>query len=168
MALQALPVFCDWLAATALSQTLQTVGWIIPAVQTVHILSVAAVMTSALMLDLRLLGLRGTDQSVAAVAARFLPFIWWPLPVLLLTGAVLIIAEPSRSLQNPVFLLKMTLLLCAAGVTLAWQMPLRGDPTFWDASLRRMRLARLLALISLPLWAAIICAGRWIAYVQGT
>jgi hypothetical protein len=168
MALQSLDSFCNWLAATSFSQVLQTVEWIIPAVQTVHILAVAAVMTSALMIDLRLLGIRGTEQSVAAIARRFLPFIWWPLPVLLATGALLIIAEPARALENPVFILKMGLLLAAAGITLACQIPLRRDEAFWDLSIARKRAAQLFASASIPLWIAIICAGRWIAYVQGT
>ena len=44
MALQSLDRFCHWLSETSLSQTIQTVGWVIPAVQTVHILAVAAVV----------------------------------------------------------------------------------------------------------------------------
>lgn len=168
MASQSLDSFCSWLAATSFSQVLQTVGWIIPAVQTVHILAVAAVVTSALMIDLRLLGIRGREQSVAAIAGRFLPFIWWPLPVLLATGSLLIIAEPARSLENPVFILKMGLLLAAAGITLACQIPLRRDAAFWELSVARRRAGQLIAGASIPLWVAIICAGRWIAYVQGT
>jgi hypothetical protein len=168
MALQSLDSFCNWLAATSVSQTIQTIDWIIPAVQTIHILAVAAVVTSALMINLRLLGIRRHDQSVAGVARRFLPFIWWPLPLLLATGAILIIAEPARALENPVFLLKMGLLLAAAGVTLACQLPIRNNATFWELSPGRRRAAKLIAAASIPLWIAIVCAGRWIAYVQGT
>jgi len=49
MNLHGLVGFCDWLAASSPSQTIQTVSWIIPAVQTVHILCVAAVMSSVLI-----------------------------------------------------------------------------------------------------------------------
>jgi Family of unknown function (DUF6644) len=167
VALQALDSFCNWLAATPFSQAIQTIEWIIPAVQTVHILAVSAVVTSAVMIDLRLLGIGGRDQPVAAVAKRFLPFIWWPLPVLLVTGAVLIVAEPARSLENPVFILKMALLVLAAIVTLVCQIPLRRDRAFWELSNGRRRAARAIAVASIPLWVAIIFAGRWIAYVQG-
>ena len=168
MTLHSLDAFCNWLGATNASQTFQTVSWIVPAVQTVHILAVATVVTSALMINLRLLGVRGTEQPLAAVTRRFLPFIWWPLPILLLTGTILITAEPARSLENPVFLLKMGLVLAAAGVTLACQIPLRGNPEFWEVSQMRRRAGQLIAVASIPLWVAIVCAGRWIAYVQGT
>ncbi len=159
--------FCNWLAATSLSQAIQSIEWIIPATQTVHIVAVAAVVTSALMIDLRLFGVRWQNQAVAAVAQRFAPFIWWSLPVLFATGLVLIIAEPARALQNPVFLLKMGLLVAAVCITLACQVPMRNDAAFWESSQGRRRGARVIAAISLPFWVAIVFAGRWIAYVQG-
>src|SRR3954468_18730210 len=99
--------FCSWLEQTPFSQTIQSTGWIVPAVQTVHILAIAAVMSSVLMLDLRLLGLAGGDQPIARVRQRFRPVIWWVLPLLLATGALMIVGEPARSLANPVFQLKM-------------------------------------------------------------
>lgn len=165
--LHPLHAFSAWLAGTPLSLTLQSTEWIVPAVQTVHIIAVAAVISSILMIHLRLLGLRAREQSIGAVTARFLPFVWWPLPVLLLSGSILITAEPARSLQNPVFALKMSLLLLAVLMTLACQLPLRRNARYWELSARRRALARVIAVVSLPLWVGIIFAGRWIAYVQG-
>jgi hypothetical protein len=164
--LRSLDAFCDHLSATPLSQALQTTEWIIPAIQTVHIIAVATVITSVLIVDLRLMGLGFGRQSIAVVARRYLPLVWYALPVLLLTGVTLIIAEPSRSLQNPVFVLKMGLLLLAAAVTLVCQLPLRNDTGYWDESESRRRKVRMIGLLSLPLWVAILFAGRWIAYVQ--
>jgi hypothetical protein len=164
--LPSLDSFCDRLSASALSQAIQSTDWVIPTVQTVHILAVAAVMSSILMFNLRLIGVRARSQSVVAVAAHFIPVAWYGLPILLGTGAILIIAEPARALQNPVFILKMTLILLAAALTLASQIPLRKDQGFWEISISRRRLARLIACVSLPIWVAIVFAGRWIAYVR--
>jgi hypothetical protein len=158
--------FCDRLSASALSQAIQSTDWVIPTVQTVHILAVAAVMTSILMFNLRLIGVRARTESIVAVATRYIPVVWYGLPVLLGTGAILIIAEPARALQNPVFILKMTLVLLAASLTLISQIPLRRDQGFWEASISRRRLALLVACLSLPIWVAIVFAGRWIAYVR--
>jgi hypothetical protein len=166
MSLHALDPFCNWLAATSVSQGIQGVDWIIPAVQTVHILCVASVISSVLMIDLRLLGVGSRAQTLQSVTARFLPFIWWPLPLLLLTGATLIIAEPARSLENPVFVAKMALLAGAVTVTLICSVPLDRSAAFWELTAARRRGARCLAWLSLPLWIAVIVAGRWIAYVQ--
>jgi hypothetical protein len=63
-------------------------------------------------------------------------------------------------------MLKMCLLLLAAGVTLVCQLPLRRDSGYWEKSQSRRRTVRLIGLLSLPLWIAILFAGRWIAYVQ--
>jgi len=163
----AVDAFCKWLAATPLSQTIAGVEWIIPTVQTVHILAVATVLTSVLMFDRRMLQAGGREPSMAWIARRFLPFIWWPLPLLLATGLTLIIGEPARTLENPEFYLKMSLLLAAVLVMLGCQIPLRRDPDFWHRRPARRWTARLLAITSLLLFAGIAIAGRWIAYTQG-
>jgi hypothetical protein len=164
--LRSLDAFCRWLSLTDLSQTIQATEWLIPALQTVHILAIAIVIACALMVNLRLMGLGAADQSIAAVAARFLPFLWASLPVLLLTGGVLIIAEPARALENPVFVFKMACLLAVMAMTLGCQIALARQPIAWERSGSARLVARLIALSSLMLWVAIIFAGRWIAYVQ--
>jgi hypothetical protein len=156
-----LTAFCAWLDHTALSQAIQKAGWIVvPAAQTVHILAIAVVAASALMIDLRLLGAYAVDQPGRRVAARFLPLLWWPILILLATGSLLIVGEPARSLRNPAFQLKMMLLIGAVLVSLLCQARLRRI----EAAARPGAAARPLAILSLLLWAGIIFAGRWIAY----
>jgi hypothetical protein len=164
MRTRALLDFCSWLEQTPLSQTIQSTPWIVPTVQTAHILSIAAVLSSVLMIDLRLMGFLGRDQPLARVSQRFRPVIWWALPVLLATGAVMIIGEPARSLANPVFQLKMALLIAAVIATLSYQVPLGRNPAFWELSAGRRGTAQGIAVLSLLLWAGIVFAGRWIAY----
>ena len=72
--------FCWWLEQTDASQAIQSTAWVVPAVQTVHILAIATVLGAALMLNLRLLGLAGVDQPLARQSQRYLPVIWWTLP----------------------------------------------------------------------------------------
>jgi len=111
--------FCNWLSNTWLSLRIQDVFWVIPTVQTVHILAIAVVMSSVTMVDLRLLGVAGRSQSLPDVAHRFLPWVWTAIVVLLCTGIILIIGEPGRELLSPVFWLKMSLLACVLLVTAA-------------------------------------------------
>lgn len=154
----------DWLAMTPLSLLIQNTSWVIPGVQSVHLLSIAIVMSSALMVILRVLGLVMRDEPLVAVTGRFFPWIWYALIVLLVSGAILIIGEPGRSLTNSVFQLKMLMLLGVITCTFTLQKPLQGNVAFWDATLATRTSARLLAVLSLGLWSCIVFAGRWIAY----
>jgi len=162
MKTKALLDFCDTIDATALSQAIQATKWVVPLVQTVHILAIAALLSSVLMINLRLLGVAGTDQTLARVSERFRPVVWWSLPVLLASGLILIIGEPARALTNPFFQLKMCLLVVVLIVTLLSQRPLNRDSGFWD---NRVATGRAIAMLSLLLWSGIVFAGRWIAYL---
>src|SRR6202023_177313 len=124
--------FCKWLAATPLSHTIQTTGWIIPALQTIHILSVAVLFSSAILVDLRIWRLLESDVPLPDIARRFLPAIWPVLLILLVTGSLLIIGEPRRSLLNSTFYLKMALLAVAIMLTAGLQRSISSSSNFWD------------------------------------
>lgn len=162
----ALSEFSRWLAATPLSHIIQTTKWVIPTLQTVHILSVAVVFSSAVLVDLRLWRLLNRDLPLPDVARRFLPTIWPVLLVLLITGSLLIIGEPRRSLLNSTFYLKMALLAVAIVLTAWLQWSLSSSPNFWDKNRGRRMAGRLAATLSIVVWCGILFAGRWIAYTQ--
>jgi len=153
--------FCNWLSNTSVSLAIQTVMWVIPAVQTVHILCVAIVMSSMAMLDLRLLGVAGRRQSISQMVSRFVPWMWGALPVLLTSGIVLIIGEPSRELLNPYFRAKMVMLATVIVITFVVQRRNKKDANYWEG---RRAAAAWTGLTSLLLWVGIVTAGRWIAY----
>ena len=146
-----------------MSQYIQDTFWMIPTVQTVHIVSIAIVMTSMAMVDLRLIGIAGRRQSLHEIGDRFLPWVWVTLLVLLCSGTVLIIAEPGRELINQVFWLKMSLLAAAIVLILVFQTMLHRRKGFWE---HHRAAAALLGSVSLLIWVGIIGAGRWIAYVE--
>ncbi|MGA2817891.1 MAG: DUF6644 family protein [Xanthobacteraceae bacterium] len=158
--------FCRWLAATPLSNTIQTTGWIIPTLQTIHILGVAVLFSSAIVVDLRVWRLLQRDVPLPDVARRFLPAIWPVLLVLLITGTLLIVGEPRRSLLNSTFYLKMALLVLALMLTGGLQWSLSSAPQFWDKDRGRRMAGQFAATVSILVWCGIIFAGRWIAYTQ--
>jgi len=163
--LNTLRAFSEWLSNTGMSLTIQNVSWIIPTVQTIHIVCVAIVITAVFLVDMRILGVFAPTQTLASLAHRFLTWIWYAIVVLLITGALLIIGEPVRSLMNPAFFAKMTMLLVVAGLTLLIQRPLATDAGYWDASGGRRVTLKMIAIASLVLWSCIVFAGRWIAYI---
>lgn len=155
-----LPNFCNWLSSTPLSLKIQTILWIIPAVQTVHILCVSIVMSTMAMLDLRLVGLTGKSQPVSRAVGRWVPWVWGALPVMLLTGCILIVGEPTRELMNPYFRAKMAMLAIVVAITLFVYLR-NKDGAYWES---RAIVAKFAGGVSLLLWVGIVAAGRWIAY----
>lgn len=157
--------FAVWLGKTSFSIKLGEAIWIIPILQSIHILAVAMVLSSVLMIDLRLFGLT-TAYSVRQIMDRFMPFLWTGLVILAATGIIQITAEPKRTLNaNPAFYLKMAMLLVAVGVTIGFQAYIRRNAADLENRAKRITLLQLAAIATLVLWIAIAVAGRWIAYV---
>ena len=59
-----------------------------PLVQTVHLLSIAAIMGSVVLIDRKVLGLALPSQSTTELVRRLMPWTWWALPVLAVSGLV--------------------------------------------------------------------------------
>jgi hypothetical protein len=158
--------FCKWLGQTQLSITIQSVSWVVPTVQTIHILCVAIFVTYSAMLDLRLLGVAGKSRSIARMTRDAMPWIWNALKVLATTGTILIIAEPARELTNAAFWLKMSLLAVGVALTFLVQRGIGRNEDYWESTVSKRWMARTLATVSILLWISIVSAGRWIGYVQ--
>ena len=89
--------FAEWLSTTFLSVFIQKHnGWMIPAIQSIHIVGITVVMGSVLMIDLRILGWAGTDQTLRQITDRFAPWLTGALYVMLATGLLMVIGEPLR------------------------------------------------------------------------
>jgi hypothetical protein len=156
---------CKWLAGTAASATIRDVSWIIPAIQTLHILCIAVVISAAALMNLKLVRWTGPGAEIAALDRRFVPAAWIGLVGLLLTGLILIVGEPARELKNFLFWTKMALVATVFSVTVAFHRSVLIHPEFWERSPRRTAAAKCFGVVSMIAWIAIVCAGRWIAYV---
>ena len=157
--------FSDWLAGTSMSQAFANANWFVPTVQTVHILCIAVVVTTLGMLDFRLLRLTRRGPPAETLAAKFVPWVWRALVVLLITGALLTITEPNRELMNDAFRLKMLMVVLLVVLTLVVQKASAREPGYWSSTLARQRLGMALGMGSLVLCVAIVAAGRLIAYL---
>jgi hypothetical protein len=162
--------FSDWLARSQLSavfsDTTRLETWlIIPLSQSIHILGIALVMIAVGMLNLQLLGVRVTRLSFAQHSARWMPWIWIGMAVLLVTGVVQTIAEPTREIMNHTFRIKMVMVAVVLAITVAYRRQVKTDPKYWERTSERRTVAYSLASLSLVLWLGIVAAGRLIAYI---
>jgi hypothetical protein len=155
--------FCDWLSATSLSIAFQEASWFVPLVQTVHILAIAVIVTAVAMLSFRLI-VTSPGTLEHGLSTDWIPWVWSALVVLLITGVLLTITEPSRELLNLVFRIKMLLVLVLASMLMIIQVRVRSDKRYWTASASRQRAARFIGVFCLILGACLVTAGRWIAY----
>ncbi|HWN84552.1 MAG TPA: DUF6644 family protein [Vicinamibacterales bacterium] len=157
--------FALWLATTSPSVFIQEHNaWTIPAIQSVHIVGIALVMGSVLMIDLRILGLAWADQTLRQTTRRFGPWLTGSLWLLLATGLLMVIGEPVRELVTFSFWLKMTLVAIGALVAVLFQRALRRHERQWEDTLVHRSSVKALAIVTFLTWACIIVLGRLIAY----
>jgi len=160
--------FCLWLEDTDLSQAIQVSDVIVPLTQIIHIFAVAAALSACLLIALRLLGYFAIEFSLSHTFNKFWPIFKVSTVVLLLSGSILIIGEPSRSLENSVFQTKMLLLMCVFvniqfikktffGKLIDWKNPV-------ELTNELTTTGKTLAVILISLLILIVFAGRWIAY----
>lgn len=153
-------------ARTWVVYLLNNVPGLPPVVQTVHLLSIAAVMGSIVLIDLRVLGLALPNQHPADLVRRLMPWTWWALPFLAVSGMVFVLNSPSRYLFNPIFGMKFAMLAPAIALGVVFQRAGAKDARFWERSRGRRVAARTIACASLLLWIGVVMAGRWIAYAD--
>ena len=156
--------FTDWLSQTSFSLAVQTHEWIIPTVQSVHIAAIGMVVASVFMIDLRVLGWAGRDQSLLETVDRFWPWLSGALCVLLITGALMVVGEPARELLSFSFWFKMCLVAVGTLIASAFQIAVRRNGNHWEESIIKRRTIKSLAIFTLFIWVAIIILGRLIAY----
>jgi hypothetical protein len=135
--------------------------WIIPTVQSVHILAISVLVACAVLLDLKLAGILARADSGAALVRRYQPSLWAALAVLLVSGFTLLWAEPERVLGNWTFWSKMALVLTAFLLTFLLRRRLLAQQ---EGGVMPVMLDRTLGWIALAIWAAALFFGRWIAY----
>ena len=160
--------FAQWIAASPsrvhVADLMRQVPSLAPILQTIHLLSVAAVMASIVMVDLRVLGLAAPSQKTDEMLRRLMPWTWGALVALLLSGVPIVLVKPVTYASNPVFRLKFLLLIPAVALAIWFYRRSRREPNYWGSSPRRIVHAKAIAALSLLLWLGVVLAGRWIAY----
>lgn len=159
-----LPEFSLWLQKQALSSLIAKHFWFIPILQTIHILTVAMLFASVLMINMRIFMLAGRSRSMVQTVGRYMPWVWYGLVVLLITGLGMCIGEPTRELINPAFWSKMVLVVVVTLLSLAFHASVRNNFALWEMTLERRFAIRAGAVGVTVLWCVIMALGRWIAY----
>lgn len=127
-----------------------------------HILSLAMLVGTSVILDLRLLG-RFTSLPLAESAELFSRIAAVALACAVLTGALLFSVRPVEYAGNAAFLIK--LLLVGLGTANAVFVHLSRDWAEMIVAEEASLLLKLGALFSLAIWLSAVLAGRWIGFL---
>lgn len=156
--------FTEWLSQTSFSLAIQTHEWVVPTIQSIHIVAIGVVLGSVFMIDLRVLGWAGRDQSLMETTDRFGPWLSGALCVMLATGILMVVGEPARELLAFSFWLKMFLVAAGTLIAAVFQIAVRRNEARWESSIAKRRSTKSLAIFTLLIWVAIVILGRLIAY----
>lgn len=156
--------FAQWLQATPFSIWLQSTGWVVPTLQSIHIVMIGLVFVSILMIALRVLGYVRTDEAFGAVLHRFAPWLWGGLVVMLATGLILVATEPVREFTSTSFWLKMALIVIGVVSALAFRRALGPAKLAAGYDVEFSGKTKAAAVGTVVLWLFIIFLGRAIAY----
>jgi hypothetical protein len=151
-----------WIEQTGLSVWLREADSVFAFwfVLSIHAIGMGLLVGASVIIDLRILGI-APDLPMAPLK-NFYRFIWIGFWIQVVSGTLLLIAYPTKSLTNPDFYLKLALI--AAGVVVMHKLKNRvfADPGLTEATM--MANGRAFAIWSLVVWTGAITAGRLLAY----
>jgi hypothetical protein len=142
--------------ASALGQTIRESTWLFPAIESTHLLALAMLGGSVLIMSLTILGW-GLKTPVVEIYKSAHRYMNAAVIVLLITGVFLGISEPVKLYGRQAFWVKMTSLAIALIVTyLAFNPLIRRGQT--GSALR------IVTVLTLAAWLTVAMAGRWIGF----
>jgi hypothetical protein len=153
----------QWLEHTRISLLINESLWAFAVIEAIHLLALAVIGGSVLVVDLRLLGLAFQQQRVGDVARVAQKWFLWSLAAMLLTGFMLFLSlAASKYYVHTYFWVKMYFLAAA----MLFSFTIRHRVIMGDESRANSALAKLVALVSIFLWAGVGFAGKAIGYIS--
>lgn len=158
--------FAEWSYTTYLGTVIRESDWLFAAIESVHLLGLAALGGAILLVDLRLLGFGLKDEPIRDLASDAQRVLVGSLVVLLSSGALLYLSEATKfysgdfwsSAEFP-FIYKMLFL----GLALVFTFTIRRRLVLSEVA-PRPGVQKLLALTSILLWLGVAVGGRGIGF----
>ena len=152
--------FFQWCETLWLGQFVVGSLWLFPVIESVHLLALAMLGGSILLVDFRLLGLGLRDRAVSELAREARPWMIAGLIAMVLTGIPLFLSEPIKCYYSTAFWIKMTTL----PIALVFAFTVRTQVTRAESGRNTARRQQLVGALSIALWFTVAAAGRWIGF----
>ena len=139
----------------------------VPIVEAIHVMAIAVVFGTILVVDLRLLGVRDTKRPYTQVSRELLVWTWAAFVVAAVTGAMMFAANAMTYYQNTPFRLKL-LAIAAAGLNmLVFHFVTGRNVDEWDTERTAPAGGRVAGALSILIWTTVIVLGRWFGFTKG-
>jgi hypothetical protein len=149
----------QWLSRSPVGIYMQRSTWTFAVVETIHLLALALLGGSVLVISLRTLGLL---RGVAArrLATELLPVVISSLVAIIVTGILMVSEEALKCYYSPAFRAKMV----ALAIAILLAVPLLGVQAIrqYDRSPWWLKIGAVLSLLS---WFSVGVAGRAIGFI---
>ena len=161
------PTFIQAIESSALGEWMRGNVLAMPLVNAAHVLCIALVFGTVLVVDLRMLGLFDRHRAVSRVAHEMLRLTWIAFAGAALSGAMYFAANATTYWFNTAFRFKMLAILLAGLNMAVFQLLTWRGLAGWDRGLPTPRAVRLAGVVSILLWTSVIVLGRWIGFTKG-
>ena len=158
----ALLPFFQWMGAHPISVYFLENTWATPIIQCIHLVTVAIFAGAVLVVDMRMLGGGLIKTPLSKLARDVEPWLIWSFVVLAVTGIPQLMSTALKQYYSPFFWWKMEAMLIAVILTFTVRRRIaRMDDsvlgTFWP---------KVVALVSLSLWTAVVIGARLIGLLS--
>jgi hypothetical protein len=148
--------FCQWADSSWFGHGVRNSTWLFPFVEIFHLLALGVLGGTVLIVDLRLLGFGLRREPVAELANDVWPWTLGSLAVMLVSGFFLFSSESVKMYGSSAFRVKMIFLALAILFTFT----IHRNVTMAGERGKNLLTGRVVALVSLLLWAGVGIAGR--------
>ncbi len=151
--------YFEWCGNTWLGTWVRDTIWAFPLIETFHLLALAVLLGTVLIVNLRVFGLGKRYLPAAEIARQLEPWMLISIGVLLASGIPMAFSEPIKCFESYSFPVKMGLipLGIASQFTIQRKWVMAGDAVEWKA--------KLAASFSIVIWTMVGAAGKGIPYV---
>ena len=152
--------FFQYLETVWLGRFVVESNWLFPVIESIHLLALALLGGSILIVDMRLVGLGLSGREIKEIAREARPYMNFALVMMISTGIPLFLSEPIKCYYSPAFWVKMWTLAFA----LMFTYTIRTKTTRMGYVRNTARRQVLVGALSIALWFTVASAGRWIGF----
>ena len=153
----------EWLESTQFSAWIRGELWGWPLALTLHAFGTALVIGFILIIALRLLGL--FKMIPYTLLDRLFPVVWAALVLQFVSGFMLWMAKPTQYVSDAAFVVKFSLVIVGAILTLSFYRTIQREAVSWEAKAAVSSRGVKLGTAALLAWCVVLVAGRLTAHL---